>query len=149
MAFSKGNPVSPSVLHQAHTILLVDDDPAVLSSLRRLLRCEPYEVLSTESPQEALRWVDERPVSLILADQKMPRMSGTELLSEVARRRPGTARLLLTAHRGLTVRLESWKQGVEFLLYKPWDDDKLRRTILDLLVDLEQSGLCENPEGEP
>ena len=60
------------------TVLCVDDDPSVLSALRRLLRSEPYELVTVQSPQLALEWIEKGGVSLVLVDQRMPEMCGSD-----------------------------------------------------------------------
>src|SRR5262245_60525095 len=85
-------------LHGYHTVICVDDSPAVLSALPRSLRVEPYQVLTTDRPREALSWVRDRQVSLVISDQRMPDMEGIDLLEEVAKDSPSTARMILTAY---------------------------------------------------
>ncbi len=110
-------------------VLLVDDEPRILSALLRALRREGYELLSAETPAEALRLVEESAVDCVLSDHKMPGMTGVELLGRIAKRRPHAARLLITGwnteiDRGALARL-----GVHAVLSKPWDDTELKRTL--------------------
>lgn len=137
----------PFALVRRHVVICVDDEPQILSSLRRLLRNEPYEVLTTDRPEEVLDWVGKRDVSLVISDQRMPEMLGTQLLEEVSRRSPVTARILLTGYPGSTVRIQGLKQGIELLLYKPWDDAIFKGTIRRLLHDREARG--ERPVNAP
>jgi len=74
------------VTTETQVVICIDDDPPVLSAIRRLLRHEPYEVLTTEDPEEVLRIVSSREVALVIADQRMPRMLGTELFKAIGRR---------------------------------------------------------------
>jgi len=78
------------------TILIVDDEVRILSALRRSLRKEGYEILTAETPAEAVRLLEECSVDLVLTDHKMPGMSGVELLGEAARLNPRAARILIT-----------------------------------------------------
>ncbi|HLY10680.1 MAG TPA: response regulator [Planctomycetota bacterium] len=119
-------------------VLCVDDEPMVLSALVRALRREPYDLLTTESPERALDWVATRDISLVMTDQKMPGMKGTELLREISRRSPSTARLLLTAYPGTTLATPDLLDRAEGLISKPWDSDMLRRMIRQVLVDRER-----------
>jgi len=114
-------------------VVLVDDETHILDALRRLLRREPYDILATECPRQALSWVKERPVRLVVADQRMPDMPGTELLADVERVSPSTARVLLTGYPGITIKMESLTRGIFHVFYKPWNDDTLRRTIRRLV----------------
>ena len=74
------------------SLLVVDDEPRILSALERSLRREGYELLTSETVEEALRLLDTRPVDAILSDQRMPGTSGMQFLAEAARRRPDAVR---------------------------------------------------------
>ncbi len=114
---------------ETRSLLIVDDEARILSALRRTLRREGYEILTASTPAEALRVLDERPVDAVLSDQKMPGMSGEQLLAEAARRRPDAVRMLIT---GWTQELPAERLeelGVCALVTKPWDDAKLKATL--------------------
>ena len=115
-------------------VVIVDDDPAVLSALQRLLRDEPLEVLATSKPEEALEWIGARAVGLVVADERMSNMRGLQLLEEVERRSPATARILLTGYPEQSVKHETLAKGVFHLFYKPWNDKVLKRTIRRLVL---------------
>ncbi len=68
------------------SVLLVDDEPLILSSLRRLLRNQPYDLLLAESGEQALQLLESRPVDLVVSDARMPNMDGAALLAEIHRR---------------------------------------------------------------
>ncbi len=110
-------------------VLVVDDEARILSALRRSLRREGYEILTAETGEEALRVLDERPVELILSDQKMPGMSGVQFLAEAARRRPEALRMLITGWTAEIPREQLEELGVCALITKPWDDEKLKATL--------------------
>ncbi|HVR83982.1 MAG TPA: response regulator [Planctomycetota bacterium] len=119
---------------QTQVVLCIDDDPPVLSAIRRLLRREPYEVLTTEDPEEVLRIVSSREVALIIADQRMPRMLGTDLFKTVRQTSPGTACVILTGHADLSDIAGAMNDGaVDRLIRKPWDDGDFRKLIRQLL----------------
>lgn len=111
----------------------IDDEPAVLSSLKRLLRTEPYEFLATDDPAQVLEWVGTKDVALVISDQRMPAMGGDVLLEEVQKRSPHTLRMLFTGHPGRTVVIRGLTRGIQYVLYKPWDAEDLRRAIRELL----------------
>jgi len=115
-------------------VLFVDDERPVLDSLRRALKSEPYELVTTQSPDMALAWIDEGRVSLIVADQMMPSMSGVDLLREVRARSPGTTCALLTAWPDTAAILERRRGGVERLLTKPWRSEELKATVRQLVA---------------
>lgn len=121
-------------------VVCVDDEPAILSAIRRSLRAEPYELLTTESPESALEWLRSRDVSVVITDQRMPGMAGTELLEEVLKRSPSTARILLTAYPGSTASTPGLSHWTECMISKPWDSVMLRQTIRQLLGDREPVG---------
>lgn len=115
-------------------VLCVDDDPPVLAALARALRREPYEVITTDDPEEALEILERSNVRVIIADQRMPQLAGTELLKKVRRHSPATARMILTAYPDTTAIRERIHQGAHRLLTKPWKDEELKRTIRELLA---------------
>jgi len=133
---------------ERHVVVCVDDEPAILSALRRTLRTEPYELLTTESPESALEWLNSRDVSLVITDQRMPGMIGTELLEEVLKRSPSTARILLTAYPGSTAATPGVGDGTECMISKPWDSVMLRKTIRQLLGDREADLGIEDGSGD-
>lgn len=122
---------------ERHLVVSVDDDPAILASISRCLRSEPYQLLTTESPERALHWVRTREISLIIADERMPGMRGSELMEHVERRSPSTARILLTAYAGTAYAEPGVRGRTEVLISKPWDNTMLRRTIRQLIHDRE------------
>jgi response regulator RpfG family c-di-GMP phosphodiesterase len=134
-------------LARRHKVVLVDDDPAVLSSLRRLLRREPYDVRSTVRPYLALSWIEEGDVSLLITDQRMADLRGTELAGRVRRMSPDTIRVLLTAYPGNAVVQHGLAEDVQWLISKPWNDDALRLTLRQLLRERETRSAAPRPPG--
>ena len=110
-------------------VLLVDDEARILSALRRVLRREPFELVTAESSAEALRILAERPVDAIVSDHKMPGGSGLQLLAEAALRRPAAARMLITGASDEIPREALDAAGVCALITKPWDDERLKATL--------------------
>ena len=110
-------------------LLIVDDESRILTALRRVLRRESYEILTAETPNEALRLLDERTVDLIISDHKMPGMSGIELLAHAARKQPSAGRILITGWTEEVPPSELAQIGVCALLPKPWNDADLKRTL--------------------
>jgi CheY-like chemotaxis protein len=137
MSLAELGVLEPLHLSERHTVLLVDDDPAVLSALQRLLREEPYEIRATTDPQEALRRVRQGGVSLVVVDQRMPGMAGTEFLDEVRGASPRTLRVLLTGYPSTAVVRYALADDVHWLIRKPWNDNALRLAIRCLLHSLE------------
>ena len=113
----------------APTLLVVDDEACILSVLRRSLRREGWRVLTAGTPDEALRLLDEEPIDAVLSDQKMPRMSGIEVLEVAARRRPNAARILISGWPDEIPPERLAALGVHALIPKPWDDAELKRIL--------------------
>jgi CheY-like chemotaxis protein len=110
-------------------VLLVDDEPRILSALARALRREGYELLTAETPAEALRWNETRSIDCVLSDYKMPGMTGLELIERIAARHPRAARLLIT---GWNTEIDSdalARLGVARVLAKPWEDADLKSAL--------------------
>jgi CheY-like chemotaxis protein len=84
------------VMASRHSVLVVDDESAYVESVKDLLR-QQYRVLGTTDPLEALRILEEQEVHIILTDQRMPNMSGIDLLRLVRDKHPGTIRLITSA----------------------------------------------------
>lgn len=116
-----------------HAVLFLDDDPDALSALRRALKREPYDVYTTEDPDEAMRLIVERPVDIVVADQYMPSIAGTDFLRRVAERAPKALRVVLTGHPDWLPFSEGVEGRVHWLLTKPWSTRELRETLLELL----------------
>jgi len=110
-------------------VLLVDDEAHILSSLRRSLRREGFEIVTAESAAEALRVLASRHVDAIVSDQKMPGGSGLQLLAEAAQRWPDAARMLITGVAEEIPREALDRSGVCALITKPWDDARLKATL--------------------
>jgi diguanylate cyclase (GGDEF)-like protein/PAS domain S-box-containing protein len=112
------------------TLLIVDDDANVLSSLHRLFRRDGYRILTAVSPAEGFELLALYPVQVIVCDQRMPVMSGTEFLSKVKEMYPDTIRIILSGYTGLEAVLDSINRGAIYRFYtKPWDDTQLRDNI--------------------
>jgi response regulator RpfG family c-di-GMP phosphodiesterase len=114
-------------------VVCVDDEPQILSALARLLRAEPYEFRTTVDPEEALEWVRTQEVAVLIADYRMPGMSGTTLLQIVKATSPRTERLMLTGYPGETLVIVAGETGLMHLVGKPWDDQVLKGKIRSLL----------------
>ncbi|WP_271408334.1 HD domain-containing phosphohydrolase [Pseudomonas sp. Q1-7] len=117
------------------TLLLVDDEEHILSALRRVLRGEPYELLTASGGSQALALLAANDIDLVVSDARMPGLDGPALLAEVQRRWPGTLRLLLTGATDLETSIRAINQGQIYrYLGKPWNDDELRVTLRQALA---------------
>ncbi|HVR87643.1 MAG TPA: response regulator [Planctomycetota bacterium] len=115
-------------------VICVDDEPQVLGALSRLLRREPYEFRTTTDPEEALEWIRTLEVALLVADYRMPGMSGTTLLQIAKATSPRTARMMLTGYPGESLVIAAGEAGLMHLIGKPWDDQRLKAQIRGLVA---------------
>lgn len=112
------------------SVFFVDDDPAILGALRRLLLDLPYEVRTCDNPVAALEDIKARPPTVVVADFYMPPMNGPAFLHEVRRVAPEAVRMILTGKPDLVAVLAAVEEGAVYrFLLKPWDNDDLRMSI--------------------
>jgi len=117
------------------TLLVVDDEPSVLSSLHRLLSPDGYDILTAESGMRALELLATHPVQVILSDQRMPHMTGTEFLSRVKELHPDSVRIVLSGYTDQESVTQAVNEGAIYkFLHKPWDNDLLRVHIRDAFL---------------
>lgn len=115
---------------KGYTVLCVDDEKNILQSLKRLLRKEPYRLLTVESAQAALTLLQEEPVHVIISDQRMPEMNGTDFFSKVRDNWPDIIRIILSGYTDVDSITAAVNQGhVYKFLLKPWNDQNLRLEI--------------------
>ncbi len=118
----------------AWTILLVDDEPHLTQSLQRALRKEPYVIRASNSPQEALELLDRESIDLVISDERMPDMSGTDFLALVRRRYPQTVRMMLTGHASLEAAIRAINEGEVYRFFvKPCNPVVLKVAICQAL----------------
>lgn len=112
-----------------HRILVVDDELRIVELLRRELG-RIYKVFTATGGPEALEVVDSEDISLVVADQRMPGMSGTELLTKVVERNPNTVRILLTGYTDLNALVGAINDGQVYrYVSKPWEPEELKIVI--------------------
>jgi len=117
-------------LKRRRTLLLVDDEENILSALKRLLRRDGYDILTALGAAKGLELLASHPVDVIVADQRMPGMSGVEFLRRVKILHPETVRLVLSGYTDLQAVTDAINEGAIYkFLTKPWDDGILRANI--------------------
>jgi len=117
-----------------HTVLLVDDEEKILHSLKRLLRKEGYRLFTASSGAEGLKVLEENDVHLVISDQRMPQMSGTEFFAAVKERYPDSIRIILTGYTDVDSITESINKGHIYKFFlKPWNDQSLKLEIKQAL----------------
>jgi len=118
----------------SHKVLFVDDQYEVTNALKRALRNEPYEILVAHSADEALTVMQHQTVDVIVSDEKMPGMSGTELLEIVSRQYPDTIRMMLTGAANLMEAVRAINSGqINHFFTKPQNDDEIMQILRQTL----------------
>ncbi|MDY6880565.1 MAG: response regulator [Desulfatiglans sp.] len=118
-----------------HTILFVDDEENVSRALKRLLRKERYRLLSATGGKAGLEILRNNDVHLVICDQRMPEMSGTEFLAQVREEFPDVIRIILTGYTEVDAITESINRGHIYKFFlKPWNDQNLKLEIKQALA---------------
>lgn len=108
------------------SILCVDDEPNILSALKRLFRGKGWHVLSAAGGQAGLALMENEAVDLVISDMRMPEMDGAQFLAQVRVRWPDTVRLLLTGHSDINAIIDAITRGEIYrYITKPWDDNDI------------------------
>lgn len=125
-----------------HTLLCIDDEPNILSALKRLLRKENFQLMTAGSGKEGLRLLSENEVHVVLSDQRMPEMNGTEFLKEVKAAYPDIIRIILTGYTDVDSISEAINEGHIYKFFlKPWNDQNLK---LEIRQAMEQYDLVQD-----
>ena len=116
--------------HTQFTLLFVDDEENVLSSLKRIFLEENYTILTATSAAKALEIMGEQPVQLVISDHRMPSMTGAEMLKRIKESWPETIRIMLTGYADVNSIMGAVKDGAVYkFITKPWNDEDLRLTV--------------------
>ena len=133
---------------QKESVLFIDDEAHILSSLRRLVRPLKLETFFATSGAEGLKILEENNIDLIVSDMRMPEMDGAEFLTKARQMQPETVRVLLTGYADMSSTIDALNHGgIYRYISKPWDDDELKSVISDGLkikrLEREQIELTE------
>ncbi|MGV3742438.1 MAG: EAL domain-containing protein [Burkholderiaceae bacterium] len=124
----------------ARTLLLVDDEPSILSALRRQLRQDGYDILTATDGQKGLELLAQNKIDVIVSDQRMPGMTGVEFLRKVKTLHPDTVRIVLSGFTELQSVTDAVNEGAIYkFLTKPWDDQQLREHVAEAFQHKEMS----------
>lgn len=119
----------------APSILCVDDEPSILSALKRLFRPHGFTVLTAGSGQEALELLAQQPVDVVISDMRMPQMDGAQFLEQVFQRWPETKRILLTGYADANATIAAVNLGhIWRYVAKPWNDAELVAAVQQALA---------------
>lgn len=120
-----------------YKILIVDDEPANLRALERLFR-DDYEVITAGSGADALELLRQHDIALLITDQRMPSMTGIDLLKNTVPLRPRMVRIILTGYTDIDALVEAINCGQVYkYVTKPWNNDDLRLTVARALEHYE------------
>ena len=112
-----------------YKIMIVDDEPANLRTLERLFRPD-YQVVTAPSGAEALALLAQHDVALMISDQRMPAMTGIELMVKTVAIRPQMVKILLTGYTDVGALIDAVNSGLVYrYMTKPWNNDDLRTTV--------------------
>jgi len=128
-------------------VFLVDDEPLILESIGRCLRELPITVMKFSEPELALAALDNQVPDLVISDQRMPKMIGTDMLKEMKSREPQIQCVLVSAHNDFSAVADAFNQRIiERYICKPWDDSELLflvGKILSTRTLLDSPPICE------
>lgn len=115
---------------QRQTLLLLDDDPNVIAALYRLFRHDQYLILKAATASEAFELLALHSVQVIISDQRMPQMSGTDFFEKVKEMYPEVIRIILSGYAEIKSVIDAINHGAVYQFFlKPWDDQILREHI--------------------
>ena len=119
---------------RTYTILLVDDEPNVTAALARHLHEEPFRVLRAHSARTAVEILKHESVDVVISDERMPTVSGTELLQHLQGIHPNVCRMMLTGHASLQTAVRAINEGqIHRFFEKPADPEKIGHAIREVL----------------
>lgn len=118
----------------AATLLLVDDEPSILSSLKRLFRPHDYRILTAEGGEQGLAVLEQERIDLVISDMRMPKMDGARFLEQVRLRWPDSIRILLTGYADIESTVAAINRGEVYrYINKPWDDREIVLIVREAL----------------
>ena len=113
-------------------LLIVDDEPAILSALQRSLRLENYRIITTNNSGEALKLLATHPVDVVLSDVRLADMDGLDFLRKLKVIHPDVIRMVLSGSSDIHSILKAINEGVLYRFFtKPWEQDDLRNQLRD------------------
>lgn len=112
------------------SILIVDDEPNVIISLKRVLVDEPYQIYSANNASEGMEILKKHTIKVLISDEKMPGISGSEFLSIVRQQFPNIIRIMLTGHASIDSAIKAINEGEIYRFFtKPWNDLEIKFTV--------------------
>lgn len=122
-------------------ILVVDDQALVLGVLKEILARGPYKVYAAQSAEQALEIMTHEAVDVVISDERMPGMRGSELLAIIRNQYPDTVRIIITGHASLESTIRAINEGEIYrLLTKPVTSEDLHAVVKDALEHKTKAG---------
>ncbi len=116
------------------SLLFVDDEPSILSSLKRLFRPHGYQIFTGEGGAAGLEILEKEAIDLVISDMRMPNMDGAHFLEQVRLRWPDTIRILLTGYADMESTIAAINKGQIYrYINKPWDDSEILLIVREAL----------------
>ena len=138
---------SPARGNLLPTLLLLDDEAGILSSLQRTLRGIEANIVTFASALEALKYSEQHPVEVVISDQRMPEMDGCEFLGRIRKHWPHSQRIILSAYQDFNLVSAAFNSGVvERFICKPWDNKELKFIVTKALETLSDLGKVNDRE---
>lgn len=125
-----------------YRVLIVDDEPNILSALRRclaridvtLLDGEPLKVEAFTSPEAAIERCEEQDFDIVMSDYRMPEMNGVEFLTQIMESQPTAPRIIISGYADRTALIAAVNDAqLTRFIEKPWDDEALHRAVTSIL----------------
>ena len=117
------------------TLLLVDDEPSILSALRRLFRPQGYRILTAEGGAAAMQLAENDEIDLVISDMRMPGMDGAQFLARIRQSHPRAVRILLTGYADISSTIAAINGGeIHRYIAKPWDDNDILLVVREALA---------------
>jgi len=128
---------------RSYAVLIVDDEPSILKSLERLLRLEQYTIRLASDAKTALEMLESAPVDIVISDQRMPGMCGTDFLKIVKARYPGIVRILFSGYTDFNSIVSAINDASVYkFITKPWDNHELISLLNDVVTNDEASRIA-------
>jgi len=129
-----------------HSVLFVDDEKSICSALKRSFRKSPYIVYEANSGEQALSLLEDNDVDVVISDQRMPGMNGTQLLTIIKNQYPSIGRVMLSGYSDFDALTDAVNEANIFrFLPKPWNDETLLQTVGDAIHHVESDACYKAP----
>lgn len=130
--------------HETRTLLLVDDEENILRALKRVLRSDGYRILTALNAHDGMEILRQNAVEVIVCDQRMPDVSGTEFLGNVKKMYPDTVRIMLSGYSDAVTVTDAINRGTIYkFLTKPWNDEDIRQQVRSAFGAVEGANLSQ------